>query len=96
MTKRINYNEVPLPMSYAWDRMIEAGNRMAAVQNVWRGHNRGTAEIPETWGDFGDVWTEYQNARAAETIAVDNYRRECRKAGYIGSKGRTKCPHLAS
>jgi len=31
-----------------------------------------------------------------QTAAVQNYRRIARAHGYIGSNGRTKCPHLST
>jgi hypothetical protein len=76
--------------------MMQASSRMAQVQKVWRDYNHRGIEIPETWGDFATVWTEYQAAREEEVKATDAYHRECRKAGYIGANNRTQCPHLQS
>ena len=90
----LHHSEVPMLMASAWKRMMKASNDMAVVQRVWRDYNHKGIEIPETWGDFGNVWTAYQNARNEEVNAIDNYSRECRKAGYIGANGMTKCPHL--
>ena len=94
MARILHQSDVPLPMASAWKRMMVASSRMASVQNVWRDYNHRGIEIPETWGDFASVWTEYQNARSEEVKATDTYHRECRKAGYIGANGRTQCPHL--
>ncbi len=93
-TRILHQSEVPMPMASAWKRMMKASNDMAVVQQVWRDYNHRGIEIPETWGDFANVWTAYQKANEEEVNATDAYRKECRKAGYIGGNNRTQCPHL--
>jgi len=74
--------------------MMVASGRMSVVQQVYRDYNHRGIAIPDTWGDFANVWKEYQAANEEEVNATDAYRRECRKAGYIGANSRTQCPHL--
>jgi outer membrane protease len=93
-TTIISQSDATIEMSSAWKRMMAASTRMASVQGVWRDYNHRGIEIPETWGDFETVWTEFQAAREEDVNATDAYRRACRKAGYIGVNSRTRCPHL--
>lgn len=86
----LHQSDVPLPMASAWKRMMVASGRMASVQQVYRDYNHRGIAIPDTWGDFANVWAEYQAANEEEVNATDAYRRECRKAGYTGNR----FPHL--
>lgn len=99
MARTIPASRATPEMLKAWHRRLLAADRLYKARGAWRYYARERRERlqqglePLPYGP--GLWAAFEAAREEEANSVAAYRSACRKAGHIGTNGRTACPHIA-